>query len=30
VENGDLREAAETLGNFLRHVALSEALEDKK
>jgi exosortase A len=30
VENGDFREAAETLGNFLGHVALSEALEDKK
>jgi exosortase A len=30
VENGNLREAAETIGNFLRHVALSEALEDKK
>lgn len=30
VENGNDREAGETLGNFLRHVALSEALEDKK
>ena len=30
VENGNLREAAETLGNFLRHVALVKALMEEK
>ena len=30
VENGNLREAAETLGNFLRHVALVQALKEEK
>jgi len=30
VENGELREAAETLGNFLRHVALVQALKEEK
>jgi EpsI family protein len=30
VENGNLREAAETLGNFLRHIALRQALMEKK
>jgi exosortase A len=30
VENGNLREAAETLGNFLRHVALVQTLKKEK
>ena len=30
VENGNHREAAETLGNFLRHVAIVQALKEQK
>ena len=30
VENGNLREAAETLGNFLHHVALTQSLIEEK
>ena len=30
VENGNFREAAETLGNFLHHVALAQALIEEK